>query len=257
MRYVRPVPERSERRPWEPILAHPILSSVLGGIILAAIVAGWNAIDPFSSGRSSPARGGPGWGPNRPIYRCRAPRDCQGADHVTFDSYVNAPNYGDERAFLDAKPATTKRSGGFLDHLTVSPGEDVLVRAYVNNAASAYRTSPGANVAHGTKMRVAFSASPAKIQPVVARISADNAVPPVVWDGLSLASKKPVLVRYQFGSARWWTRRLGREIPISDDLISDGTAIGSRALDGVYGSDFADGGLLTFHLLVERAPSTR
>ena len=40
------------------------------------------------------------WGPDRPTYTIEHP-----ADHVTFDSITNNPDYGDERNFVTIKDA--------------------------------------------------------------------------------------------------------------------------------------------------------
>src|SRR3982751_4507845 len=70
---------------------------------------------------------------NRPTFTCSAPTVCNGPDHVVFNSFTNAPNYGDERAFLDSKDAANAAAGGFADSVSVHDGEEILVRAYVHN----------------------------------------------------------------------------------------------------------------------------
>src|SRR5690606_12823421 len=71
------------------------------------------------------------WGPSRTTYTIEHP-----ADHVTFDSITNNPNYGDERNFVIAKDASNTSAGGWSDTINVVPGHEYLVRMYVHNNAA-------------------------------------------------------------------------------------------------------------------------
>jgi hypothetical protein len=235
---------------WKHVSTHPFWSALLAAIVIAGLGAGYREVSSGGSAATLPAAG---WGPPRPGYWCKRPRSCDGADHVVFNSYVNAPNYGDERAFVDAKPAANKKPGGFRNSLSVTPGEDVLVRFYVNNAAWTARLGSRAGIATGTEARAEMPLTADTRHDVFGYIRARNAQPRVVWDGVTLQSKEPTLLRYEFDSARWWTAQLPARVLVSDALMEEGTEIGSWALDGRFGNSFADGGILTFRVRVEAA----
>lgn len=229
---------------------HPFWSALL----VAAIGAGAGAVSGRLPGGDSAAELPPaGWGPLRPAYWCKRPTSCDGADHVVFNSYANAPNYGDERAFVDAKPNGVKAPGGFQNALTIEPGESVLVRLYVNNAAWKARLGQRAGLATGTEARAEVPLSPDTRHDIFGYVLARNAQPPVVWDGVTMKSDEPTIVRYEFGSARWWTKHLPGGLRLSDALMEEGTPIGSWGLDGRFGDSFVDGGLVTFRVRVEAA----
>jgi len=229
---------------------HPFWSALLAAIVIAGASAAY---------REAKGGGGPvalpaaGWGPPRPGYWCKRPKSCDGADHVVFNSYVNAPNYGDERAFVDAKPAAVKQPGGFQNSLSVRAGESVLVRFYVNNAAWAGRLGSRLGIATGTEARAEVPLTADTRHDVFGYIRARNARPRVVWDGVTLQAEEPTVLRYEFDSARWWTKHLPAGVPLSDALMEEGTEIGSWALDGRFGTSFTDAGLLTFRVRVEAA----
>lgn len=218
----------------------------------AVIIAGGGALYREAKGGGSagtlPAAG---WGPPRPAYWCKLPSSCDGADRVVFNSYVNAPSYGDERAFVDAKPAANKGSGGFHNILSVRPGESVLIRFYVDNAAWAARLGHRRGIARNTEARADVPLTADTRHDVFGYILARNARPRVVWDGVTLQSDEPTILRYEFDSARWWTKHLPAGVPVSDALMEEGTEIGSWGLDGRFGDSFVDSGLLTFRVRIE------
>jgi hypothetical protein len=220
---------------------------VLGGLLLAVILAlGTAAYHEATRRRPTPPKAG--WGPARPVYWCKAGRDCDGADHVVFNSYVNTPEYGDERAFVDAKPASDSQPGGFRDVVEVQAGEQVIVRIYVDNDAWEGLVPAGHGTAVNTRARVEIPLTAATRHSVFGLISADNARPRTVWDGTTLVSKEPTALRYVFGSGEWL--RDNRHRPIPDTLMEDGTLIGSESADGQFGDSFSDSGLLTFRVRV-------
>jgi len=233
---------------WRYVSQHPLWSA----IIAAAVVAAGGALLAKGGGDSAdlPLAG---FGPSRPVYWCKSPTSCDGADHVVFNSYANAPNYGDERAFVDAKPATIETSGGFQDVLDVEPGETIVVRLYVDNAAWGARLGRRDGMAKGTEARAAIPLEPGTHHDLFAFITAQNARPKTVWDGVTLTSDQPTILRYEFDSARWTTNHLPEELPVSDALMEEGTPIGSWALDGHFGNAFTDSGILTFRVRVEAA----
>jgi hypothetical protein len=189
---------------WSHLTQHSIWSGLLVLLLFAIGSAAFAVVR--GGGSDSPPLPIAGWGPPRPAYWCKEPTSCDGADHVVFNSYANAPNYGDERPFVDAKPATYQPVGGFQDVLDVDPGEAILVRLYVNNAAWAHRLRGRSGVAVGTKARVEIPFDVGTQHNITGFISATNALPSVVWDGVTLRSDEPTTVHFVFNSARWWIR---------------------------------------------------
>jgi hypothetical protein len=236
---------------WNHIAHHPVWS----GALVALFIAGGGAIGRYvavgKAHRLEPPAAS--FGPERPVYWCRQPRSCDGANHVVFNSYANAPNYGDERAFVDAKPAQIKTTGMWSNILSVKAGEEVVVRLYVNNAAWAAKVPGPKGIAVGTVARVSIPLTSSQYHEIYGFVSARNAEPRFVWDGVTLLSHTPTEVRYVFSSAQWYTKLIGHGIPVPDALMEEGTPIGSSSLDGLFGDNFGDSGLLTFRLLVKRA----
>jgi hypothetical protein len=227
---------------------HPFWSALLAAMVIAGVGA---ALAWIKDGESAVELSAAGWGPPRPAYWCKRATSCDGADHVVFDSYVNTPHYGDERAFVDAKPVTVKEPGYFQNVLSVRPGESVLVRFYVNNTAWTARLGHRRGIAKGTKARAEVPLTASTRHDIVGYIRARNARPRMVWDGVTLQSDEPTIVRYEFGSARWWTKHLPAGLHLSDALMEEGTPIGSWALDGRFGDSFIDSGLLTFRVRIK------
>ncbi|HEY2717267.1 MAG TPA: hypothetical protein VGI73_13690 [Solirubrobacterales bacterium] len=235
---------------WRHVSEHPLWSALLAALVIAGAGA---LLHSLRGGGDSVELPPAGWGPMRSPYWCKRPTACDGADHVVFNSYANAPNYGDERAFVDAKPASHLAPGDFRDVLAVEPGETVLVRLYVDNAAWAARLGRRDGMARGTEARAEVPLAVDRRHEIFGYVTARNARPRVVWDGVTLESDEETTVRYVFGSARWWTRHRRAGLPVSDALMEEGTPIGSWRLDGRFGDSFADSGLLTFRVRVEAA----
>lgn len=208
------------------------------------------------------------WGPQRTVYRCEAATACQGADHITFNSTINTPNYGDERTFVDVKPAAFAASGGFQNVLKVTRGGEILIlRAYISNNANTALRAQHRDLALRTRLHFMVPAEPGRQLAPMAVISASNAVPPAVWDGAWLYADWPFRLDYIFGSARITSRdprgctdvnrptpvqSARRNVPVPDDVVSDGVLIGYPELDGRYPSPFCAGSLATIRIKVVR-----
>ncbi|HEX6153410.1 MAG TPA: hypothetical protein VFZ19_07815 [Solirubrobacterales bacterium] len=240
---------RPAQKLWRYISRHPLWSAILASVVVAA---GGTLL---AKGGEPPELPVAGFGPSRPHYWCKRPSSCDGANHVVFNSYVNAPNYGDERDFVNAKPAADETSGDFYNVLTVEPEETVLIRLYVNNSAWTARLRRGDGIARGTRARVRIPLSAGTRHYILGFIRASNARPSTVWDGVVLESEEQTVVRYEFDSARWWAQRLPGALHVSDALMEEGTPIGSWGLDGRFGHSFGDGGLLTFRVRIESVAS--
>lgn len=117
-----------------------------------------------------------GFGPNRPVFDWNNPADRTGSTiGPVFNSFINTPTYGDERAFVDAKEATNTSPGGFADTVSVQPGKEYTVRAYVHNNAN-QATNNGVGMAKNTRIKFKILPGMANGNEVTGFISADNAI---------------------------------------------------------------------------------
>ncbi len=231
---------------------------VLPGLLVAAILAAAGLAYRSATNDEEELRGG--WWPERSVtYRCDSDSGCLGADHVVFNSIVNLPSYGDERAFADARPAAANRSQN-LNLLEVAPGEEIIVRAYVDNNANPNRAGPGEGVAVDTRMRFAIPDEAADDQLLWAVLSAANAKPRTVSDTVRLVGDEPFSLSYVEGSANLYNSVFESGFRLSSAIISDGAALGIKeaegkfccALDGYYPPcDPMEPGCEVFDSLVE------
>lgn len=156
---------------------------------------------------------------NRPTFQCITPTNCPGANYVVFNSFTNAPNYGDERAFFDAKDANITSPGGYQDNTTVYDGEHLELRVYIHNNANPNAIGFDAATAHNTTLQVLLPTSTQTTEEAAAQISASNANPTTVSDtadfngprpfSLSFDTSAPVNVTYRpNGQGDYVTRAL-------------------------------------------------
>ncbi|HMH31261.1 MAG TPA: hypothetical protein VK534_02180 [Methylomirabilota bacterium] len=138
-----------------------------------------------------------GYAPSsRPTYQCITPTNCPGADHVTFNSFTNAPNYGDERAFFDGKDAGITGSGGYQDAITVHDGQKLVLRTYIHNNANPNAIGEAAATAHNTRMQVLLPTSKKTTNTAASQITADNASPGTVSDTVDFSGASPFTVEF-------------------------------------------------------------
>lgn len=130
---------------------------------------------------SSPAVG---YSPSqRRSYSCSRAGLCEsGVDHVTFNSYINAPNYGDERPFVDVKREGSR--GPFHDTIRAKAGDHLRLRIYIDNNADEIS-------ARGTTVSVFVQSNRNTRLVVAASITADNAQPRTVSDTVLVQTKQP------------------------------------------------------------------
>ncbi len=195
------------------------------------------------------------WGPSRPVFDYNNPAQQVGSmDGPVFNSFINAPNYGDERNFT-----TSSQSGAanWTSRNAVAPGDEVDVRVYVhNNANEATNTAEydHKGIARNTRVRVDVPEGLANGFDVTGYVSADNATPAVVYDSTELINDSQAFgLTYKPGSARIynngpWTNG----IPLSDDVVSAGGAqIGYDALNGEFPGCFDYKAVVIITLKVE------
>lgn len=184
------------------------------------------------------------FGPDRPTkqYYDGVP----GFDHVTFNSFTNVPNIGDERNFFTGKIAGAP--GGFFDPVTTNDGDELLLRVYVHNGADEKYNASGKGVAKNTQVRAEIPNVLSKNQEAKAYISADNAQPQQIWDTLNINSDKPYKLKYIPGSAKV-TNNKG-EFPLSDNIVTTGAQIGWDQMNGSLPGCFEFVALVTFKVKV-------
>lgn len=200
-----------------------------------------------------------GFGPNggdRVIYDFSNPTQREGAfDGPRFNSYINTNVYGDERAFLDAKECVTNGptcyqngvTGGYKDQQPVNVGKEYIVRAYVHNIANpSINDNPnkgpgvldGIGVAKNTRIRFELpdTEGVANGFTAQARISADNAIPTMVYDTVDLRNDSTKFnVSYIPGSAYIFNASHTNGLRLGDEIMGqNGTLIGDDIMNGVY-----------------------
>jgi uncharacterized repeat protein (TIGR01451 family)/LPXTG-motif cell wall-anchored protein len=161
------------------------------------------------------------WGPDRPTYTVASP-----ADHVTFNSITDNPNYGDERDFITVKDPAT---GNFTNNLNVQPGKEYEVRVLAHNNAASNLNLKAIN----TELKTVVSQATSKKNAITAYLSADNAQPQKIYDDVYFSSDKDFNLAYVAGSARVYNNGYaagGQGKPFSDSLVtSAGAKLGYEA----------------------------
>lgn len=116
-------------------------------------------------------------------------RSACGSVDPTFNSFINTPSYGDERAFLDARLEADDSTDSYQDEVRVGEpsGEIVVVRMYVNNNANEF-LGPR-STAHGTRVRLTIPTGPGHALRVRGWLSSDDAVPSPVTDTAEIVAK--------------------------------------------------------------------
>lgn len=137
----------------------------------------------------------------RPTFQCITPTNCPGANYVTFNSFTNAPNYGDERAFFDGKDAGITSPGGYQDKINnLKDGQKLVLRVYIHNNANPNAIGEAAATAHNTELKVLLPKNEASTNAALATISASNANPGTVGDTVDLSSSNPFTMDFDKSS---------------------------------------------------------
>ena len=207
---------------------------IAGVVLFAVTLAGVGAISAALIGgdREVRAYNGPG---------------TPGFDHVTFNSFTNVPNIGDERNFFHGK--ISQAPNGFYDPMNgVRGGDELLVRVYVHNNADPKHNASGKGVAKNTRVRVQLPSGEAQNQVAHAFVSADNATPKTIEDTLNIVGQYPVGLQYVTGSARVKTNFMDKAL--SDEVVKSGVQIGDDALDGNMNGCFEFVALVTMKVKI-------
>ncbi len=150
---------------------------------------------------ASPATALAGYAPaGRATFQCITPTNCPGANYVTFNSFTNAPNYGDERAFFDAKDSSITTSGGYQDKMTVTDGQRIVLRMYIHNNANPGAIGEAAATAHNVRLQALLETSNQSTHVAAAQITADNSNPGTVSDTVDFSGARPFTMRFDTGA---------------------------------------------------------
>lgn len=204
--------------------------------------------------------------PPRPIYdyekepkagtSCADPQNL-GADHSrcgpidgpVFNSFINTPSVGDERAFFDGR-RTDESTHQYANIVygVATGARRVVLHMYVNNNAN--EAWGARTTATGTRVRVALPQNTGDALRAVAYVTAENATPPVIEDTIDLVDSDRFRVRYVRGSARML--RDATSTPVSDMIVSsEGAPIGSGGQLGHFEAGFDKAVLVELQVDIE------
>ncbi len=158
---------------------------------------------------------------------------CGSLTGPVFNSFINTPSYGDERAFADARRSDQTAAGSYENVLPdVNKGvKEVVIRTYVHNNANQSTNASGQGIATGTKVRIDLPEANSNVLRARSYISADNAA--LVEDTVDLTGTENFRVEYVPGSAKLYNNTAySGGVALSDSIVTTGALIGDDALDG-------------------------
>jgi len=218
------------------------------GTLLVLSVATLVVVGTLGSHRMGPG----GWGPSRLVYdykryngndNCADPANpasnygrCGASTYYpVFNSFINTPSYGDERAFFDGY-RTERPSHHAEDPVrNITSGDKIVtLKVYVDNMAQVDEEEPALTTTYNARVRIALPTGTAPNLIAYAYISAGRTVP--VYDSVDLTSRQSFFIEYVPGSAVLWNRLHGhnQSYRLSDEIIgSEGALIGADTMNGV------------------------
>lgn len=189
-----------------------------------------------------------GFGPDRPTKSYEGPGTA-GFDYPVFNSFVNVPEYGDERNFFTGKYP----SGTFLtDPLAqVKQDDELTLQILVHNNADPQYNADGSGFAKDTTVRVALPTGMTKNQTATAYINASNTNPNQVTDTLDFGAFNGGFFELDYveGSAKVYGNYINTSV--SDDIVTTGVKVGTRALNGTVEGCFEEEVLVTLRVKVK------
>ncbi|MDB5171134.1 MAG: exported protein of unknown function [Candidatus Saccharibacteria bacterium] len=172
---------------------------------------------------------------------------CGSMNGPVFNSFVNTPSYGDERAFFDGRRSDMAANTNADDIQNVNDGsKEVVLRMYVHNNANTYTNASGQGVAHNTKVRIALPTATEQVLRARAYISADNAG--LVEDTADLLGSEKFNVTYVPGSAK--LLRGTSQYALSDSIVGSGAQVGNNTMNGDLPGCFEFAALVEIHVKV-------
>lgn len=159
---------------------------------------------------------------------------CGSLTGPVFNSFINTPSYGDERAFVDARRSDQTSGDDIYKNVLpdVTEGsKEVVVRMYVHNNANQSTNESGLGVAKNTKVRVSVPTGTSQALRTRGYVTADNAA--MVEDTVDFTANKEFSVSYVPGSATLYDNdNFKNGVQLADSIVTTGAPIGSDKLDG-------------------------
>lgn len=200
-----------------------------------------------------------GWSPDRPTFdynktneNCAVSTDhdrCGSMDGPVWNSFVNTPFYGDERAFFDARRSDTITGGDIykdvLSGVTQNAQKEVVLRTYIHNNANG-STNATVGVAKDSKVRIDLPTGTSTMLRARSYISSSNVAPGYpaeVTDTAELVDTTPFGIEYISGSALICNAAhpctdnnndgiKEGGVRLADSIVSNGAAIGYDQMNG-------------------------
>lgn len=185
-----------------------------------------------------------GWSPNRSVFDWNNTDQRKGSlNGPVWNSFVNTPYYGDERAFFDA--ANTDQASdddAFKDVLSnVTQGsKEVILRTYIHNNANQDTNASGVGVAENAKVRIDLPTDTSTMLRARSYISSSNAAPGYpteVTDTTELVDTSAFALDYVEGSARIYNaahNEASGGVQLSDSIVGSGATIGYDTMNGSF-----------------------
>ncbi len=183
---------------------------------------------------------------NRPVKTYTGP-DSIAFTYPVFNSWINTPNYGDERAFFDAG---TQTGGPYQDLLVVAPGQEITLRMYMHNGAACGLNGTnfnGPGVARNARIQVYIPTATSTQLRSFGYIVADNTNPGWVADSVDFNSAVPVNMEFVPGSARLANGAHPQGVVLPDSIVqhdnqfnvnNPSASIGYQNMDGNFPACF-------------------
>lgn len=153
---------------------------------------------------------------------------CGSLNGPVFNSFVNTPSYGDERAFFDGRRSDMATNTNADDIANVTEGsKEVVLRTYVHNNAN-QNTNDTNGVAHNAQVRIALPTAEEQVLRARSYISANNAA--LVEDTADLIGNRKFRVEYVPQSAK--LMRGTNTYPLNDSIVTTGAPIGDTSMNG-------------------------
>jgi uncharacterized repeat protein (TIGR01451 family) len=175
---------------------------------------------------------------------------CGSLTGPVFNSFVNTPSYGDERAFFDGRRSdiTSNANADQINDVTQG-SKEVVLRTYVHNNANQNTNASGLGVAKDTKVRILLPTDTAQVLRARSYISADNAAQ--VEDTADMLGTQQFSVSYVPGSAK--LLRGTSQYALSDNIVTTGALIGDQQMNGNLPGCFDYAALVEIHVKINVA----
>ncbi len=158
---------------------------------------------------------------------------CGSLDGPVFNSFINTPSYGDERAFADARRTDQTATGSYKNVLPdVTEGsQEVIIRTYVHNNANTSTNASGLGIAKDATVRIDLPEATGSSLRARSYIDASNAA--LVEDTVDLTAAGKFRVEYIPGSATLYNNGIYKNgVALSDSIVTTGALIGYDSLNG-------------------------